>query len=303
MTYTAISRRSLLRGGTAGALGATVSSFAPTAATGPRPTGPRGLDRALANLERASGRTIGAVAGARSRTSYRYRADQRFPMCSLFKTLLVGLLLRDHAYDDGFWRRRVTFSVDDIVVNSLVCASDHDRNMSVSELADATLRYSDNTAGNLLLRLVGGPMAVTRFATDLGVRNTRLDRWEPELNVVAPGDPRDTSTPSDIHRLYGRLLVGDALDRLGQARLRDWMLRNTTARNRLGRALPQGAELADKTGAGAYGVVNDAGVFWRGDDLLSIVVMTRTDDPSASNQDDVVAQVGALLVDSFLPGR
>lgn len=261
----------------------------------------RRLDRAIADIESGNGVTIGIAAGRRGQSSYAYRGGDAFPMCSLFKTLAVARLLRDHAYDDEFWKRRVLFRDDQIVEDSIICAADEDRDMSVEELADAALRFSDNTAGNLLLELIGGPMQIGAYARTLGARSTRLDRWEPELNEALPGDLRDTSTPSDIHKLYETLLLRDALSALGQARLRGWMLRNTTAGKRLGAVVPPGSELADKTGAGDYGVVNDAGVVWQdAHPPLTLAVMTRTDDPDAVNNNAVVARVGQLVFEELL---
>ncbi len=259
------------------------------------------LDRSIAALESTQGVTIGIVAGRWGQSAYTYRGSETFPMCSLFKTLAVARLLQDHAYDDEFWKRRILFREDQIVENSVICAADGDRDMSVEELADAALRFSDNTAGNLLLELIGGPAQIGAYARALGAYSTRLDRWEPELNEAIPDDPRDTSTPSDIHRLYEAILLGDALSTLGQARLRAWMLRNTTAGKRLGAALPPGAELADKTGAGDYGVVNDAGVVWQeGRPPLTLAVMTKTEDPEAVNNNDILARVGQLLFAELL---
>ncbi len=259
------------------------------------------LDRSIAALESANGVTIGIAAGRRGQTAYTYRGGDTFPMCSLFKTLAVARLLRDHAYDDEFWKRRILFREDQIVENSIICAADEDRDMSVEQLADAALRFSDNTAGNLLLELIGGPMQIGAYARTLGAPSTRLDRWEPELNEALPGDLRDTSTPSDIHKLYEALLIGDALSTLGQACLRSWMLRNTTAGKRLGAAVSPGTELADKTGAGDYGVVNDAGVVWPdGRPPLTVAVMTKTDDPDAVNNNEVVARVGQLIFAELL---
>ena len=289
--------------GAGGVLAAGVASTAgqASAASGPGNVGRR-LDTALSGLESAHGLTIGVAAGRLGESpAYAYRGGDAFPMCSLFKTLAVARLLRDHAYDDGFWQRRISFRKNQIVQDSVICAADKDRNMSVEELADAALRFSDNTAGNLLLGLMGGPPEIGIYARSLGALSTRLDRWEPELNEALPGDVRDTSTPSDIHRLYEALLLGDALDTLGQARLRGWMLRNATSGKRLRAVVPPGAELADKTGAGSYGVVNDAGVVWPDDGPpLALAVMTRTDRPDAVNNNAVVARVGQLIFGELL---
>jgi len=298
-------RRGVLMLGASGLLTATlIAAGGPVAAEGKQhEKGPRyrRLDRALGDLESETGVTIGVAAGQHDRGAYAYRGGDAFPMCSLFKTLAVARLLRDHAYDDELWKRRIPFRQDQIVENSIICEADEDRNMSVEELADAALRFSDNTAGNLLLELIGGPLQIGAYATSLGARSTRLDRWEPELNEATPGDLRDTSTPSDIRNLYETILLGDALSTLGQARLRAWMLRNATAGKRLGAAIPPGSELADKTGAGGFGVVNDAGVVWhKGYAPLTIAVMTRTDDADAPNDNSVVARAGKLVIEELL---
>ncbi len=52
--------------------------------------------------------------------------------------------------------------------------------MSYEQLCEAALTRSDNTAGNLLLRRLGGPDAVTTLARSVGDDTTRLDRWEPD---------------------------------------------------------------------------------------------------------------------------
>lgn len=38
--------------------------------------------------------------------------------------------------------------------------------MTVAELCAAAIQYSDNTAANLLLNLIGGPPGLTRFARE-----------------------------------------------------------------------------------------------------------------------------------------
>ncbi len=59
--------------------------------------------------------------------------------------------------------------------------------MRLEELCAAALINSDNTAGNLLLRCIGGPSEITTFARSVGDDQSRLDRWETELNSAVPG--------------------------------------------------------------------------------------------------------------------
>src|SRR5699024_5053286 len=114
----------------------------------------------------------------------------------------AGLLTEHSPYGD-YWEEMIPFGGEDIVENSPITSAHQEGERTVSELADAALRFSDNTPGNLLLEELGGPAAVTRFARRFQATATR----EPELNEAEPGALRDTTTPADIARLYQALLV------------------------------------------------------------------------------------------------
>ena len=297
-------RRTLLALGGISAAGVATSTLsaapARAAAAGSGSTNNEMLRRDLGELERSTGVTIGVSAVAHgSRLALRYRGDEHFPMCSLFKVLAAAALMRDRGYDEEYWTRPIRFTNADLVRDSVILDGLRPREATPEELADAALRYSDNTAGNILLRELGGPAAITAFALSLGASATRLDRWEPELNQALPGDLRDTSTPDDIALLYTALLLDDAAGVLASSRLREWMLRCETSDARMRAGLASPYELADKTGGGEYGVVNDAGVLWRpGEAPLTLAIMTRSDRADATRNNDVVAEVTRLVVDA-----
>lgn len=303
-TSAPLTRRTLLALGGISAAGVATSTQSATPAraaqAGTVSTSHELLRRDLAELERSSGVTIGVTAVAHgSRLAFRYRGDERLPMCSLFKVLAAAALVRDRGYDEEYWNRPIAFTKADIVRDSGILDTLRPREATPEQLADAALRYSDNTAGNLLLRELGGPAAITAFAASFGAAATRLDRWEPELNEALPGDLRDTSTPDDIALLYAALLLDDAAGVLASSRLREWMLRCETSDARMRAGLVSPYELADKTGGGEYGVVNDAGVLWRpGKAPLTLAIMTRTDRADATRNNEVVAEVTRLVVDA-----
>ncbi|WP_232497747.1 class A beta-lactamase [Agromyces humatus] len=295
---TPITRRSLLAfsGLSTAGVAAAVMAGPPAFAA---PVGnPERMTRALRELELAASVTIGVTAVAHgSHRAFRYRGGERFPMCSLFKTMAVGALVQSRGYDDVYWNTPIPFTRDDLVENSRVLDKTTTWQATPGELADAALRFSDNTAGNLILRELGGPAAITAFAVSLGATHTRLDRWEPELNDAIPGDERDTSTPDDIARIYEALLLDDAAGVLASSRLREWMLRNRTSDNRMRAGLTPPYELADKTGGGDYGVVNDAGVLWRPSETpLTIAIMTRTDRADAAYDNEAIAEATRIVV-------
>lgn len=230
-----------------------------------------------------------------------YRADDRFAMCSTFKTYAAACVLA--RCDRGELRLDDRRLVDPeaILPNSPVTEPQAGHEMTLGELCAAALQQSDNCAANLLLSSVGGPEAVTTFARSFGDDATRLDRWETELNSALPGDPRDTTTPRAFAQGYRTLLTGAVLEPSSRAQLDDWMRANVTSSMREG--LPGGWTSADKTGNGDYGSSNDVGIAYgpRGQKLL-LAMMTRStaDDPNAKSLRPMIAELTRQVVAALL---
>ncbi len=285
MTHPILSRRALLGGAaTAAAVAATVAGGSSAHASD---------SPSIAALEQKHQRHLGVWAkNLRTGRVVEHRADERFPMLSTFKTLLVSAILRDlpaHTLE-----RRLTWDDADVVANSPVTSLTVRNGLTVAQLAEATMTRSDNTAANELLHLIGGPAGITRFARSLGDTVTRLDRWEPDLNSAIPGDVRDTTSPRAIARTYAKLVLGDALGGADRDQLLTWMLANQSTVTRFGAGVPAGWRLADKTGGGDYASRNDVGVTWTPDGApIVIAALTRSDDPAAAPLDAPLADIAA----------
>ncbi|MFF7312147.1 class A beta-lactamase [Streptomyces sp. NPDC008137] len=286
------SRRTALALGTAAALSL-------GGGTAQASTGTAGVTARLRELEQEHTARLGVYArNLRTGRTVAYRADERFPMASLFKTLAAAAVLRDLDRDGEFLARRIHYTQDYVTASefSPVTEKHVATGMTVGELCDATIRFSDNTAGNLLLKELGGPTAITRFARSTGDRVTRLDRWEPKLNSAEPWRVTDTTSPRAIGLTYARLVLGDVLEPRDRARLTDWLLRNTTSLERFRKGLPADWLLADKTGGGRYGSNNDVGITWPPDGppiVMSVLTTQPEEDAPADNP--LVAAAAALL--------
>ncbi|GAA2719586.1 PEN family class A beta-lactamase, Bpc-type [Actinocorallia aurantiaca] len=256
------------------------------------------VEPALRRLEKRFGVRLGISAtDTASGLSVGYRQDERFAMCSTFKTYAVAAVLRAHASDSGLLGRRIRFSRADLVPHSPVTENRVNSGMTVAELCGAALLQSDNTASNALLDLLGGPSAVTSFARSIGDPTTRLDRREPELNDVTPGSLLDTTTPAGMAAGYRALLLGDALARPERDRLTRWMKANRTGEDRIRAGLPEGWTAADKTGTGEYSAVNDVGVAWAPDGR-SLTIAAFADKPAKNGtyEDRVIAEATEIVV-------
>ena len=252
----------------------------------------------LRELETQHGARLGVFARniATGRT-VRHRAGELFPMCSLFKTLASAAVLRDLDRDGEFLSRRIHYTDADLPKEGSDKTREHLADgMTVAELAEVAITFSDNGAGNLLLRELGGPTAITRFARSLGDRVTRLDRWETELNSAEPWRITDTTSPYAIGRTYGRLVLGHALDRPDRALLTRWLRGNTTSGTRLRAGLPPTWTVADKTGGGSYGTNNNVGIAWTEDGTpLLMAVLTTLPAQDAARDDALIRDTAALL--------
>ncbi|OIJ27340.1 class A beta-lactamase [Nocardioides luteus] len=288
MTHPILSRRALLGGAaTAAVVATTAGAGGSVAYAADSPS--------IDALEQKHQRHLGVWAqNVRTGRVVEHRADERFPMLSTFKTLLVSAILRD--LPARTLQQRLTWDDADVVVNSPVTSLTTRNGLTVAQLAEATMTRSDNTAANELLQLIGGPAGVTSLARSLGDTVSRLDRWEPDLNSAIPGDPRDTTSPRAIARTYTKLVLGDALGGADRDQLLTWMLANQSTVSRFGAGVPAGWRLADKTGGGDYASRNDVGVTWTPDGApIVIAALTRSDDPAAPPLDAPLADIAATV--------
>lgn len=257
-------RRSLLRGIVCAAAALPLHRVLQAAPGSRVVDGFDGAGERLAQLEYRYGARLGvAIMDTGSGRQVGHRADERFLMCSTFKWLAVAAVLARVDQGTEQLTRRITFDKD-VLLDWAPVTSGHvgAPGLSVEQLCQAAITVSDNTAANLLLHSLGGPAAVTGFMRSLGDPVTRLDRIEPELNLTAPGDLRDTTTPAAMLADLSRLLLGTVLSHGSRTQLDGWLRACTTGLEKLRAGLPTDWVVGDKTGSGAQGESNDVAIIW-----------------------------------------
>jgi len=224
---------------------------------------PAKFSEEIARIERDCGGRLGvAIIDTLAKTGAGYHPDALFPMCSTFKLLAVAAVLK--RVDTGKERldRRIQIEAGNVVPGSSRINAPVIDGMTMAELCEAAMTYSDNTAGNLILASFGGPPALTAYARSIGDKITRIDRNEPTLNEAIPGDPRDTTTPASMAKNLVTLLLGNALSPASKERLTNWLIANKTGDTRLRAGMPAGWRVGDKTGTGERGSTNDVAIVW-----------------------------------------
>jgi len=279
----------------------TAAALAPLAGLiGGTPVSARGAASArdaLRALEMRSGGRLGVAARRHGDgMAIGYRAAERFAFCSTFKGIAVPAVLNRSEAEPALLHHRIIYAKDRLVPYSPVTERHVGTGMTVAALCAAALQHSDNTAANLIIELLGGTAAVTRFARSIGDTVFRLDRTETALNSAIPGDPRDTTTPAAMMCDLDLLALGPLLAPPQRAQLIAWMKGNTTGDKRIRAAVP-GWVVADKTGTGAYGTTNDIGIARpaRGAPIVMAIYFTQPA-PDAEARDDVVADAARIVV-------
>ncbi|MFC4075943.1 class A beta-lactamase [Salinithrix halophila] len=227
-----------------------------------------------------------------------HRSDERFAYVSTHKALTVGALLQQKSMAD--LDQRITYTRDDLVNYNPITEKHVDKGMTLKELCDASIRYSDNTAQNLILKQLGGPSELEKSLRKIGDAVTNPERFEPELNEVKPGETHDTSTPRALATSLKAFTIGDALSTEKRELLTDWMKRNTTGDTLIRAGVPKDWEVADKSGAGSYGTRNDIAIIWppKGDPIV-LAILSKRDKQNAEYNDKLIAQATKVALDAL----
>jgi beta-lactamase class A len=225
-----------------------------------------------------------------------YQADERFGYASTIKAFVAAELLRRVPAPE---RETVAlWTQDDVAAAGYSPVTDQRvaEGLSLSALAEAAVRASDNAATNVLIDRLGGPAALDAGLAAIGDTTSEVVHDEPALNRVAPGATADTSTPLAFTANLRALLHGDALAAADRRILLDWMSGNATGDALIRAGAPEGWTVADKSG-GAGAIRNDIAVVTPpGRDPIVLTVFTTKVDPEAEYEDRLVADTAAVVL-------
>jgi beta-lactamase class A len=224
-----------------------------------------------------------------------YRAGERFAYASTFKALAAAEILDETTPAE--LDRVVRYSADDLVTYSPVTEKHVATGMTLRAIADAAVRYSDNTAANLMLGHLGGPQKFEKELREVGDKVTDPARYETELNEARPGDRRDTSTPRALAESLRAYAVGNALEPADRDILNGWLRGNTTGGELIRAGVPDGWVVGDKTGAGGYGTRNDIAVIWPPDRApIVLAVLSSRDEKDAEYDNALIAEATKVVL-------
>ncbi len=258
-----------------------------------------GSESLLALLDGAcdlfSGDASVVVADPGSSFRYARSPDRLFPSASLYK---LGVMVEAYrlAASGALSFDVTTVTIEDVDLAEEGYYAASGTTLTIREAIERMITLSDNSPARALLRMVDARNVNATMAR-LGLTDTRINADLPEEEQTVPFN---TTTARDMERFFVGLLHGTIV---GRAQSADMLavLRRQRINDRLPAGLPEGAEIAHKTG-NLPGFAHDAGVIYTRTGPRVVVVLTSDYD----QYDDVITlneQIGALTyatkLDSF----
>jgi beta-lactamase class A len=268
---------------------------------------------------------------------FSYNGRKPFAMASVYKLPIAFELLMQIA------ERRLTLDQTVVIgprdIRACCTLSRRHPNggitLTLRELLEVMITESDNTAGDAVLKAVGGPSAVERRLSALGFTGIHVNRYEgtiafemmgvtdpppeaewtldlqreliskvPVRDLLAArarytADLRDTATPEEMAAFLLKLQRGELLPRPYTDLLLDLLVRVKTGPRRLKARLPPDTIVAHKTGTTAV-VINDVGLITLPDNgghvAMAVFMMNGG---RAIRMQTVISDLGAAVYESF----
>lgn len=294
-------------------------------------------DRLDALVQRARPGTLGiTVIDLESGAEWHANADQAFPMMSVFKAPVAAAALARIEHGELSMDQLVVVKRADLESGTI---RDHfhgaQMSFTVRQLLMDAVSYSDNTAVDALLPVIGGPEVVTAFLRAHGIDGMRVDLGErgfhPIFENLKPGqqppahetdaqqlvrlrrgyeaylnDPRNRSTPNAAADFLRKLWKRQLLSPASTQYLLDLMYAQTTP-SRLRKGLPLGVRLADKCGTSytlenTTAAYNDIGILsWPDGHAVVLAAFLTASTASQNERDEIFAELARTVAMTLHP--
>ncbi len=279
------------------------------------------LGGTLQHIEQESGGVLGVAAlHIESGRSIGWRAKEHFPMMSVYKVPVALRALAMMEVGALPYRKMLRVEPSDFSTGFSPLRDNYPAGTvrTIGQLLEASVRDSDNTANDVLMKLSGGAPVVHAPLERIFKGAIRVDRSEKQMNsdfervgpVAFDEDGRDSATPEAMVMLLSliqqrKLLHPSTLDLMVR-----WMAETETGPKRIKGMLPAGTLVWHKTGTGGMkdGInlcTNDVGVISMTDGKghIAIAVFLKLSTKDLETRERAIAETALAIYSYFdVPG-
>ena len=251
-----------------------------------------------------------SILGLESRDTLTFNGEARLVMHSVIKFPIALTVL--HLVDTGklTLNQPIHIKKQDMPKNLYSPLRDKypegDVDLPVSELLSYMVSLSDNSACEILLKLIGGPQRVQAYMLQLGIRGIAIRASEADMASAWELQYVNWCKPKEMTLILDQFYAGKILSKVSTDFLYKIMTETSTGPKRIKGLLPAGTVVAHKTGTsptnaeGLSPATNDVGIITlpNGKHLaIAIFVCNSTDDEAT--REGVIAKIAKAAFDFY----
>lgn len=238
----------------------------------------------------------------------------KFPMQSVFKFPLAMAVLDQVDKGKLSLDQKIHITKKDLLpkTHSPLREKYPDGNVDITlaEILDATVSWSDNNGCDILFRLLGGPEIVQTYIHNLGVKDIAIVATEEEMSRHWDVQFTNWCEPKAMLQLLNIFQKGKKLSKSSTDFLRKSMVDSPTGPKRIKGLLPKTAVVAHKTGTsgtndkGVTAANNDVGIITLPDGKhIALVVYISNSTLDEKGRDLVIAQIAKAAYDHYAESK
>ena len=253
-----------------------------------------------------------SIIGNNGKDTLSLNGDKRFPMQSVFKFHIALAVLSEIDKGKLSLNQIVEINKEELWKGFWSPLRDENPNggsFTIEKLIQYTVSRSDNTACDILIRLIGTPKTVEKYIKKSGIKEIQISFNEEEMQSKWENMFQNWTTPnasSETLKLFfenkNNLLSKSSYDFFWKTNKE-----TTTAKSRIRGQLPKETIVAHKTGSsginketGIAGAVNNIGIVFLPDGTYFILSVFVTDSKENSKTNDkIIADIAKATYDFY----
>ncbi|NUN09022.1 MAG: class A beta-lactamase, subclass A2 [Ignavibacteriaceae bacterium] len=251
-----------------------------------------------------------SVSGGDSEETLTLNGEVRFPMQSVFKFHIALAVMAEVDKGSLSPEQLMGIKKDELMTDTWSPMRDKYPEggiLTLGEIIRYTIAVSDNNGCDILLRLIGGPEAVTSFLKSKGLTGFAIVYDEAEMHQNYENQFANWSTPESatyLLRLFNenKLILPESTEYLRQI-----MRETSTGMKRIKGMLPEGTVVAHKTGSsgrdenGIATATNDIGIVWLPDGRFFYISVFVADSKETDEMNErIIADLSKAAYDYFV---
>lgn len=259
------------------------------------------LEKNINNILKNKKMNVGVSVKIDDKFIFTLNGNKSFPLMSVFK-FYVALAVFDNMDINGIdLDYMINVHRDDIRENTYSPLREKNGvrplKISIKELVNYAITYSDNNACDILIGYVGGIKKVNDYIKSLGVDNFAIVVDENDMHVDEKNQYLNISTPNSLVNLIELFYTKSLFSRRYKDFLIDAMIRTTAGQNKIKGLLPSNVVVGHKTGSssrinGVKVADNDAGfVVLKNGKVYFISILISDSNETDEDNAEVIAKI------------